>query len=157
MWRILASLKRRTMRLLLARRTRLSRQSRRIWQKDDYPTKTEVCVTVDSGCAKSGGQTVSSNSAFNTAMAGVAKPPTRVPNSGTTAYGIYTNYSSTRTYNGDPRPLVFTYFLQGTSQQCGIEVTTSNVDIMSTSTLGYTSSNINGTGKTLCIVSVPAP
>ena len=125
--------------------------------KDDYPTKTEVCVTVDSGCAKSGGQTVSSNSAFNTAMAGVAKPPTRVPNSGTTAYGIYTNYSSTRTYNGDPRPLVFTYFLQGTSQQCGIEVTTSNVDIMSTSTLGYTSGDINYSGKTLCVVSVPAP
>ena len=81
--------------------------------KDDYPTKTEVCITVDSGCAKSGGQTVSSNSAFNTAMAGVAKPPTRVPNSGTTAYGIYTNYSSTRTYNGDHRPLVFTYFFTG--------------------------------------------
>lgn len=126
--------------------------------KDDYPTKTQVCVTIDSGCKRSGvDDVVASDSGFNTAMAGVAKPPTRVPNSGTTAYGIYTNYSSTRTYNGDPRPLVFTYFLQGTSQQCGIEVTTSNVDIMSTSTRGYTSGDINYSGKTLCVVSVPAP
>lgn len=125
--------------------------------KDDYPTKTEVCVTVDSGCAKSGGQTVSSNSAFNTAMAGVAKPPTRVPNSGVTAYGIYTHYAATRTYNDEPRPLIFSYFLQGINQQCGMEVADSNSNTISTSTRGYTSGDINYSGKTLCVVSVPAP
>lgn len=125
--------------------------------KGDYPIKTEVCVTVDSGCVKSSGPTVSSNSAFNTAMAGVAKPPTSVPISGTTAYGIYTHYSSARMFNGELRPLMFTYFLQGTNQQCGMEVASSNGNTMSTSSLGYTDGDINSLGKTLCVVSVPAP
>jgi len=125
--------------------------------KDDYPTKTEVCVTVDSGCVKSNGGSVASNSSFNTAMAGVAKPPTSVPSSGTTAYGIYTNYSSVRTFNGEPRPLIFIYFLQGTNQQCGLsDITDGYSNSMKSSSTGYTTGDIDGS-KTLCIVSVPAP
>jgi prepilin-type N-terminal cleavage/methylation domain-containing protein len=126
--------------------------------KGDYPTKTQVCVTIDSGCKRSGvDDVVASDSGFNTAMAGVAKPPTRVPNSGVTAYGIYTHYAATRTYNDEPRPLIFSYFLQGINQQCGMEVADSNSNTMSTSTRGYTSGDINYSGKTLCVVSVPAP
>lgn len=129
--------------------------------KGDYPTKTtEVCVTINSGCAKSGsGDVVLPNATFNDAMASVAKPPTSVPNSSAVWNGIYTDYYSDRTFGSEIRPMALIYFLQGTNQQCGLGGVASSWSnsAMVPASKGYTNGDQGGSGKTLCVVSVPAP
>ena len=121
----------------------------------EYPTQGNYCITTASGCVNTSGTAVAANSSFNEAMKTVAQPPTSVPNTGTVANGIYTNYAATRTYKGEVRPLAIIYFLDGTQQQCGVSDVAGNLSSsMSSSTSGY--SGTTAGGETLCVVSIPA-
>ncbi len=89
-------------------------------------------------------------------MTTIGKLPTSVPNSGTVSNGIWLTYDTSQTFNSNPQPLRLTYFLNGTSQNCGLSnITTSAWPSYASSTTGYTVANYGG--KTMCWVSVEGP
>ena len=115
-----------------------------------------ACVTTVSGCYTT--SAISANTTFDTNMATIGSLPRSLPSTGADYYGIYVTYTNNFTYNTSTQPLTMVYFLQGVSQSCGLSgVTTYAWPDTVTSTTGYTNSNINSTGKTLCWISIPGP
>lgn len=122
-----------------------------------YPlTSGNVCITTDSGCMTNGA--VGAGTTLNTNLATIGTTPKSIPTPGPDHYGIIYLYNSVRTLNGSTQPVVLYYWLQGTSQQCGLSgITDSPTTPMLTSTTGYTAANDSSSGKTLCVVSIPGP
>lgn len=122
-----------------------------------YPATSYFCVTTESGCANSGG-VIPANATFNTNMQKTGSAPTSTATlSGTTRYGVMYNYDASRTLDGQSRPAVLLYYLDGISQSCGMVVTDALSATMLTSSNPYTGPDSGGTGKTACVVSIPGP
>jgi len=128
-------------------------------QEGGYPLANGyACITTASTCVESNGTVRPSNSTFDTNIAKVATIPRSVPNAGSEAIGITYNHADTRLYDGQPRPAMLMYFLNGQSQKCGV------ADVMTAwgtpgqdaapSTTGFTSNNPTY-NKTVCFVSIP--
>lgn len=127
-------------------------------QEGQYPFTVDygvTCVTSVSGCTDGEGGTVTANATFTANMQTVSLPPTSVPRLSRTGWqGITYIYHGNRTMDGQRRPVVLIYRLQGTNQPCGVSgVATANGPSMISSTPGYTDGNRNG--DTLCVVSIP--
>jgi len=127
-------------------------------QEGMYPAfNTYACVTTTPSCVEPGGTSHGSNSTFDTNIIKIANPPRSIPNSGTAGIGIVYHHSDSRQFNGQQKPGLLMYFLNGQSQNCGV----SNVmsawgtpgQEASTSATGYSGNNTS-TNKTLCFVSV---
>ena len=113
-----------------------------------------ACLTAQSGCAGSTGNTISTNSTLSTELAKVGTLPQSVPNSGENRNGILYQYNSSYFVNGESQPVVVLYWLEGENKNCGLATqTNSQGSILSTT--GYTIGNDGG--KTRCKVSVPGP
>ena len=123
-----------------------------------YPTTSGGCITATSGCQVNG-SIVGTSSTFDTAMATVGSLPRSIPmGSSTNQSGILYSYSSTRTYEGSVQPSLLFYWLYGVGQSCGVSgVTSASWTAAVASTTGYTAANDNGTGKTLCYITIPGP
>lgn len=117
---------------------------------------TTVCVTTSSGCYGSGGSFVA-NSTLDSNVESMAALPRSVPRSGANRYGIMYNYDPARTLNGQPQPVVLSYYLNGTNQNCGVPLVMNAWTVMSAATIGYTEGNNGSSGKTWCVVSIPGP
>lgn len=129
-----------------------------IAESEKYPTDTYyACVTTVSGCADSS-TTISSSSAFDSNILTIGSIPKETATlSGSTRYGIMYNYHASRTLDGNSRPAILLFYLQGIGQSCGMTVTDSFGGAMQTTANSYTSSNSGGSGKTACVVSIPGP
>ncbi len=132
-----------------------------IAQEGRYPKEAvgNDCITVTSGCAVNAGSNISQSEAFKVAMSRVGVAPLSVPNIGDSYNGILYQYSGYRFVDGVSQPVKIIYWLQGTSQNCGMSgVLSTTSDIASISTTGYTIAHQDGnTGKTRCDVVVPGP
>jgi len=126
-----------------------------------YPLTTvgtiTACITTTSGCFGTSAPVIA-NSTFDTNIATIGSVPRSVPISGADHYGIFFEYSNTFTFNGVLQPFWLWYYLPGTNQKCGLANVTSYgwPDTISSVT-GYTTNNMDGSGKTLCWVSIPGP
>ena len=124
--------------------------------KYPYASTGNACITTTTGCYATG--TIATSSTFDTNMATIGSLPRSVPNSGADHYGVYVIYTSNFTYNLMSQPLLLVYFLQGSNQKCGLaNVTSFQWPDTVTATAGYTMNNIDGSGKTLCWISIPGP
>lgn len=122
-----------------------------------YPLTTNaawVCITTATGCFDSSSARTS-NSTFNTNMQTVGSPPTNAPRIGGDRYGVMYHYSNARTLDGQSQPAVLLYYLQGTSQSCGMTVTSDWGPVMLRTSAAY--SVADSGGKTACVVSIPGP
>ena len=120
----------------------------------EYPAKSSACITVGTGCS-----TIAENTTFNTNMASVGTLPKNVPAEGDSLYGMSYLYSSSTTFNGESQPAYLTYYLFGTSQPCrvpGVMAWLSSGTYVSTPS-AWTNSNVDGTGKTECRITIPGP
>ena len=81
-------------------------------------------------------------------------PSPSVPSARDIYDGIVYYYSSTREVGGNPQPLIVSYSLNGSQQQCGLGNIITTAQAAEFTTSGYTSSS---NGATLCYVSVPGP
>lgn len=115
---------------------------------------TVLCITTDSGCRDASVERTA-NSVFDQNIATVGQPPRSVPVSGDNRYGITATYWPAAGIAPDG-PFYLTYYLQGTSQQCGLSGVL-NAGISGYSTTGYTNNDSGGSGKTQCIIHVPGP
>ena len=127
-------------------------------ENDSYPDAVYyACVTTTSGCANSSA-VVPASSAFDTNMEKTgAVPKSTATLGGTTRYGVMYSWHASRTLDGQSRPALLLYYLQGVNQPCGMQVTDSFSTTMATTSLSYTNGNSGGTGKTACVVSIPGP
>jgi hypothetical protein len=123
-----------------------------------YPVSINgnFCITTTTGCY--GTVALGANSTFDTNMATIGSLPRSLPASGADHYGISLIYAADVTFNASVQPLMIVYFLQGANQQCGV------ASVMNwawpntvTSATGYTTSNFESSGKTMCWVSIPGP
>ena len=128
-------------------------------QEGAYPALNGyACTTTSSGCIEMSGTARTANATFDTNIAKVSSLPRSVPNVGTVGQGIIYNHSDTRLYDGQARPALLMYYLDGLSQKCGVG------DVMTAwgtpgqdaapSTTGFTSNNTTY-NKTNCLVSIP--
>jgi len=125
-------------------------------QNGTYPFAwtADACITSTTGCDV-GTASVTSSSAFDTAIATVGTVPRSIPK-GSPAYGIYMSYHLNATYNGVSAPARLSYFLFGTNQQCGITgVQTYTWPTYQSSSTGYTAGDLNG--QTVCWINIPGP
>ena len=122
-----------------------------------YPLKGNACITVESGCSMAG-TVVSMNSTFNTNMATVGTLSKSVPVEGN-HFGLMYLYSSLTTFNSESQPAYLRYYLFGTSQPCrvpGVMAWLSS-DTYGLASSNWTNSNVDGTGKTECRITIPGP
>ncbi len=121
-----------------------------------YPSvsTTNICTTTSSGCIRDTGAVEAGNTSFATNLATIGTIPLNIPTIGPVGNGIIYNYAPTRTFNGQSKPAMVFYWLNGTNQQCGVSDVMDSWETSSTSTTGYTSGNSASIGKTLCFVSI---
>lgn len=111
-----------------------------------------ACITAESGCHDSSG-VISMRATFDTNMTVVGQLPRSIPSPHGERRGIFATYWSGATEG----PVFLTYFLQGTSQQCGLSGVL-NANMNGYAALGYTSTgSVNGMGVTMCAIKVPGP
>ena len=115
-----------------------------------YPV---ICITTDSGCIGSAGAVITGNTTFSGAMERVGQLPKNVPNSGDAMNGVLYSYNYGFEIDGTSQPALLSYWLQGTSQKCGV----SGVISSSGNSLSTTGFSYNNNGKTYCRVSIPGP
>ena len=115
------------------------------------------CVTNISGCQNGAGNSVSQTASFSGEIEKIGTLPQTVPTSGDSHNGIIYQYTANRTIDGVSQPAVLIYWLQGTSQSCGISGVVASQSAIDTtlSTTGYTAASQSG--KTRCDVIVPGP
>ena len=139
-----------------------------IANNNSYPlTGGDVGVCITTTCATLAGTTATYTNAgylstFGTNMATIGTLPKSVPGmNGADHYGIIYSYVSTRTVDSVIVPAVLLYWLQGTSQSCGLSGVTSipggNTAVLNSTTTAYTLANDSSSGKTLCLISIPGP
>ena len=125
-----------------------------------YPAKTgNVCLTIDSGCVRNTGVVEATSSELNANMSAIGGYPRKISNVGAVGTGITYNYHPDRIFNGESRPAVLMYYLDGLNQNCGVPEVMNNWGTPPTpavnSTTGWTGNlDIN---KTVCFVSIPGP
>ena len=126
-----------------------------------YPetAAANACITTASSCVFPGGATQAANATLNNNLLQVVDNLSlSVPISGAGS-GITYSYNSSRTYNGEPRPVLLAYWLYGSNQKCGVTGVMSSWGGSAdppavTSSTGYTSGN-NPAGRTMCFISIP--
>ncbi|NCU29387.1 prepilin-type N-terminal cleavage/methylation domain-containing protein [Candidatus Saccharibacteria bacterium] len=101
------------------------------------------CITTESGCLDTSGNTIGNRATFDTEMARVGAIPRSVPNSGGEMNGVVYQYVEAATVNGASQPFSLVYWLQGVNQDCGSPVVVQWYN--------------TPTGKTRCRVNVPGP
>src|SRR5690606_9305786 len=112
-----------------------------------YPITGSACLTTESGCTNGGNTTLDAN------LATIGTIPRSVPST----TGISLTYANT-TWDGAVQPLRMSYLLHGVNQKCGSgRVSAYAYPGYFASTTGYTNGNHEGTGKTLCWISIPGP
>ena len=123
-----------------------------------YPAKTgNACLTIDSGCVRDTGVAEVASNELNTNMGIVGGYPRKVVSVGTVGTGITYNYQSDRVFDGESKPVLLMYYLDGVSQNCGVSGVMSSWGTPTpaiTSTTGWTGNAVN---KTVCFVSIPGP
>lgn len=121
-----------------------------------YPsTNGGACLTPTSGCATT--VAYPANTTLSNNLATIGTVPDKIPMSDSTYSGIIYSYSSTRTFNGDPQPVLIFYWLYGTSQPCGLSPVIGGASAWqagTSTTAAWT--GFNG-DKTLCYIQVPGP
>ena len=122
---------------------------------DKYPATQSLCITTTTGCMTDAVRNASTT--FETNMATIGSLPRTTPVFGANRYGITYDWNTTYTMNGTIQPARIVYWLDGTSQQCGLPVAGSWTSPMVSSTTGYSIANDSSTGKTLCVVSLSGP
>ena len=123
-----------------------------------YTGGSMACVTTTSGCVRDTGVVDSEIATFTTNMAAVASLPRTVPTSGTNGNGIIYSYQTGRVFNGETQPAMLLYWLNGSSQNCGMSGILNGWGTPTaavTTTTGYTANS--PAGKTMCFVSIPGP
>ena len=124
----------------------------------EYPAQgITACITHDSGCQESSGP-IEANETFTANISTIGRPPSSVPTSDTSRNGILYSERPGRTFNGEPRTAIIYYYLNGVDQQCGLGDVASDwwtTGDMGPSSTGYTVGNSGGSGKTVCVISVP--
>lgn len=129
---------------------------------DSYPftgSGTWVCITAELQCFIDT-TAVTNNATFDTNMATIGTLPKNIPASGGTRYGIIYQYTTARTMDGAVQPARLVYYLFGTGQNCGVPGSAAEnggPSVMITSTTGYAIADAGGSGKTLCLVTIPGP
>ncbi|MNR13864.1 hypothetical protein D3C85_1302960 [compost metagenome] len=111
-----------------------------------YPTTSARCLTIDNACTNYNGTALTSDNAAAIAeLQKVGSVVSSVPKAGT-FYGVYYDYYSPRTYNGDKIPTLVMYWLEGDNQQCqlsntvvGLPATPEEPNKFGSSTTGYPS------------------
>lgn len=123
---------------------------------NEYPlTGQTACITDASGCAE-GSNTVGGSQILTDALREIGQLPRNAPKSGNTMYGVLYTQTSSRTYEGQPDSAIIYYYLNGTAQQCGLSrVANGWGGELGPSSSGYTAGNIQSSGKTLCVISIP--
>lgn len=117
---------------------------------------TTACITTASGCFGSAG-TYAGNGTLDSNVESIAALPRSAPKNGANRYGIMYNYEPGRTFNGQSQPVVLSYYLNGTNQNCGVPSVMNAWTVMGVATSGYTEGNTGGSGKTWCLVGIPGP
>lgn len=124
----------------------------------NYPAYgVTACITFASGCQESGGP-IGEDSDFTSNLSSVGTPPASVPSKGTSRNGIMYSERPGRSFNGEARTAIIYYYLNGIEQQCGLNEVADDwwtTGDMGASSTGYTAGNSGGSGKTVCVVSVP--
>lgn len=123
------------------------------------PVAYNACLTTDNSCTTyTGVEQTNDNNALMTELRKIGTPPSSVPGTNPTYHGLYYNYYSPRTYNGNVAPALLMYWLKGEQQDCQLANvgrqlpgTATEINPYETSTTGYTSS---GNGITNCWVSL---
>lgn len=130
-----------------------------IGKNGTYPYTADtafICITTDTTCRRNG-PLVPGSSVLDSEVATVGGLPKSVPMAASNRAGITYNYNPARTVNGDPAPVVLSYYLKGINTSCGLPALTTESTTAVSSTNGYTNGNIGGSGLTQCIVSIPGP
>lgn len=127
-------------------------------QEGTYPGAGYVCVTTEVECVEGSGIVRAANPTFNTNMAKIGTIPTSVPSREGVGNGIVYHYSDVRTFEGQSRPALIVYWLEGINQKCGLpdvyrSISGAEWTAGVTSTTGLTG-NLNATNKTHCVVAV---
>jgi prepilin-type N-terminal cleavage/methylation domain-containing protein len=134
--------------------------SYKITNGDNYPVTPDAarCLTVDNHCTDYQPIALTtSNVDLITALRTIGTPPSQVPDTNSSYYGLYLDLFGPRTYNGSVKPGLMMYNLIGNNLKCGlsdvVEFDSSGPgpNPFKTSTTGYTYS---GGGITQCWVSV---
>lgn len=123
-----------------------------------YPSAASICIVPadDGTCTIYDTTQRSSNSTLISNLTSISTLPSATPSAHASFNGITYNYSTGRTFNGDPRPLTIVYSLRGEQQKCGVaNVTNNGGSTMLSSGSGYTGGN--GTGYTYCFISIAGP
>lgn len=114
-----------------------------------------ACLVPDSTGVCAWGSTVAMNSTLTSSMATNGTVPSGIPPVDSADTGIIYNYSSTRTMNGNPAPLVLTYWLLGATTCSGGDIAGQGGTTLTSTTTGYTART--SAGNTVCFLSVPNP
>lgn len=123
-----------------------------------YPHTVQeyVCVTTESTCRRNSGP-MGSVPAFDAAMASIGGLARSVPLASDVRGGITYHYNASRTVDGQSAPAILSYYMVGTGASCGFPALNSEGTTATTTTSGYTTANINGSGLTYCVVSINGP
>jgi len=124
-----------------------------------YPYTVEndfVCITTETDCRRNSAP-MGANSTFNAAMATVGSLPRVAPMATDTRGGVTYSYHSARVVNGTSQPAILSYYIKGPSTRCGLPALNTEGTTSSTSSSGYTTGDIGGSGATQCVVSIPGP
>lgn len=130
-------------------------------QEGVYPSASYVCITAQSGCVETGGAARSANATFDANMATVGTLPRSVPTVGAVGNGIIYNYNAGRVVNGESKPAILMYFLNGPRRACGLSGVLDNWGVAPggatiRSEPKYTAWNAE-TDKTICYISISGP
>lgn len=126
-------------------------------QNDDYPQggpSLFYCATSDDKCTMYDGTDIStrSNSALLSQLGTISNPLESWPGGSTKYFGINYAYLATNTFQGNPSPVLLTFWLQGTNQDCN--VVGSLVSVKASSGTDYAPALNNkadtGTNQTRC-------
>lgn len=127
-------------------------------QEGSYPiSSTYACVTTTSGCIEPTGTVRAAHATFDANIAKVGSLPRSVPSSGDKGIGIIYNSDVNRAIDGQSRPAMIAYYLEGLGQDCGQAMVMTAWGTVgqesSISTTGYYR-NDTATNKTICWVSL---
>lgn len=135
-----------------------------------YPLYGETaCLTDTSGCAQADEEGIDppeGDADLTAALTEIGTLPRSVPISGSDMYGIMYSEKNDRKYDGNTSDsAVLFYYLNGVEQDCGVSRVADSWDNTENgATIGvlpstdrWTAGDYLGSGKTMCIISIPGP
>lgn len=132
----------------------------------NYPITGTVCGTIDDDCRTYNGGVIDDSStrpSFLSAIKKYGTLPASVPHPSGTYHGISVATNSNFTLDSQPTPILMTFFLYGTKQDCtGIGGMVSVADdpkgdgTINMKRQSYSNQNVSGSGVTRCYEMFPA-